>query len=349
MTAWPTDGVLRTGNRCRRCAISSRPPSLKPDARSRARPCCRSILKSSGDVGQEARWDRRWGRRPPRRAATRSASLLATVQAASLEVQRTLAAQCGYRPDQAHRDFSTRKPKSAIEKVRARPRVCRSPVQVSDRLIKGACLPSPIDPINIFGARRPPAAFVGTPLPPVLLSALLKYNCRHASEIRDPGGGLSSPPRVEGAFAAVRRRGAEEAGAIFIKLNRLDGTAELFWPDTASAFGTAHPSDRAFSRCFKASPSPEARSKNGSRGRSASIPMSGSSRSRTAPGEFSRFGRRPDRAGAPDRRRAPLLGRAAAPCAALETRRANEGRRWTAARRSMGARDRLPRGGGGVC
>ena len=35
---------------------------------------------------------------------------------------------------------------------------------------------------------------------------------------------------VEGAFAAVRRRGAEEAGAIFIKLNRLDGTAELFAP-----------------------------------------------------------------------------------------------------------------------
>ena len=29
---------------------------------------------------------------------------------------------------------------------------------------------------------------------------------------------------VEGAFAAVRRRGAEEAGAIFIKINRLDGT-----------------------------------------------------------------------------------------------------------------------------
>ena len=32
---------------------------------------------------------------------------------------------------------------------------------------------------------------------------------------------------IEGAFAAVRRRGAEEAGAIFIKLNRLDGTGTL--------------------------------------------------------------------------------------------------------------------------
>jgi hypothetical protein len=29
---------------------------------------------------------------------------------------------------------------------------------------------------------------------------------------------------VEGAFAAVRRKGAEEAGAIFVKVNRLDGT-----------------------------------------------------------------------------------------------------------------------------
>jgi hypothetical protein len=32
---------------------------------------------------------------------------------------------------------------------------------------------------------------------------------------------------LEGAFATLRRRGAEEAGAIFVKINRLDGTAEL--------------------------------------------------------------------------------------------------------------------------
>ena len=35
---------------------------------------------------------------------------------------------------------------------------------------------------------------------------------------------------VEGASAVVRRRGAEEAGAIFIKISRLDGTAALFAP-----------------------------------------------------------------------------------------------------------------------
>src|SRR6202051_478213 len=38
---------------------------------------------------------------------------------------------------------------------------------------------------------------------------------------------------VEGAFAAVRRRGAEEAGAVFIKISRLDGTGTLYWPAVA--------------------------------------------------------------------------------------------------------------------
>lgn len=34
----------------------------------------------------------------------------------------------------------------------------------------------------------------------------------------------------EGACAVLRRRGAAEAGAIFVKLDRLDGTAALFGP-----------------------------------------------------------------------------------------------------------------------
>jgi hypothetical protein len=59
---------------------------------------------------------------------------------------------------------------------------------------------------------------------------------------------------IEGAFAAVRRRGAEEAGAIFVKLNRLDGTAELFGPAPQSAFDDARPADRLFSRCLEAAP-----------------------------------------------------------------------------------------------
>jgi hypothetical protein len=40
---------------------------------------------------------------------------------------------------------------------------------------------------------------------------------------------------VEGAFAVVRRRGADEAGAVFIKIARLDGTAELFGPAPPTA------------------------------------------------------------------------------------------------------------------
>ena len=57
--------------------------------------------------------------------------------------------------------------------------------------------------------------------------------------------------QIEGAFVAVRRRGAEEAGAIFIKLNRLDGTADLYGPAPQSVFEEAHPTDRAFVHHFK--------------------------------------------------------------------------------------------------
>ena len=35
---------------------------------------------------------------------------------------------------------------------------------------------------------------------------------------------------VEGISAVLRRRGAAEAGAIFVKLDRLDGTASLYGP-----------------------------------------------------------------------------------------------------------------------
>ncbi len=51
---------------------------------------------------------------------------------------------------------------------------------------------------------------------------------------------------VEGVFAVVRRRGAEEAGAIFIKINRLDGTGTLYGPASQTAFDEAKPADRIF-------------------------------------------------------------------------------------------------------
>ncbi len=34
----------------------------------------------------------------------------------------------------------------------------------------------------------------------------------------------------QGVVAVLRRRGAEEAGAIFVKVDRLDGTADLYGP-----------------------------------------------------------------------------------------------------------------------
>ncbi len=51
---------------------------------------------------------------------------------------------------------------------------------------------------------------------------------------------------IEGASAVVRRRGAEEAGAVFIVINRLDGSAILYGPAPQTAFDKARPSDRMF-------------------------------------------------------------------------------------------------------
>ncbi len=65
--------------------------------------------------------------------------------------------------------------------------------------------------------------------------------------------------QIEGAFAAVRRRGADEAGAIFIIVNRLDGTATLYGPAPQSAFDEARPADRIFAPVLgSAPPVPEA-------------------------------------------------------------------------------------------
>src|SRR5208282_105554 len=64
---------------------------------------------------------------------------------------------------------------------------------------------------------------------------------RSAVEIPYLGVGLSAPLQYR-----RRRRGAEEAGAVFIKINRLDGTGILYGPAAQSTFDEARPADRMF-------------------------------------------------------------------------------------------------------
>jgi hypothetical protein len=64
--------------------------------------------------------------------------------------------------------------------------------------------------------------------------------------------------QVEGVFGAVRRRGAEEAGAVFVRVNRLDGTSDLFGPAPQSAFAAAEVAARAFSPCLARLAAPDA-------------------------------------------------------------------------------------------
>lgn len=58
---------------------------------------------------------------------------------------------------------------------------------------------------------------------------------------------------VEGMPAILRRRGAAEAGAILVKLDRLDGTATLYGPAFLSTVD-----DRAIARLFVRLHAPEA-------------------------------------------------------------------------------------------
>jgi len=63
--------------------------------------------------------------------------------------------------------------------------------------------------------------------------------------------------QIEGAQALLRRRGADEAGAVFVKISRFDGTADVFGPAPQSAFDETRPADRAFVRCTIKQPTSE--------------------------------------------------------------------------------------------
>lgn len=51
---------------------------------------------------------------------------------------------------------------------------------------------------------------------------------------------------IEGIAAVQRRRGASEAGAIFVKVDRLDGSADLYGPAPQSLVDTDIDGDRRF-------------------------------------------------------------------------------------------------------
>ncbi len=60
----------------------------------------------------------------------------------------------------------------------------------------------------------------------------------------------------EGIFGAVRRRGAEEAGAVFVKVALLDGNAMLYAPAPQTAYDESRPTERVFAPTSK-DPVPE--------------------------------------------------------------------------------------------
>lgn len=64
--------------------------------------------------------------------------------------------------------------------------------------------------------------------------------------------------QVEGLAAVVRRRGAEEAGAVFVRISRLDGKSDLFGPAPQSEFAAVGGADRAFAPSLKTQPADDA-------------------------------------------------------------------------------------------
>ena len=62
--------------------------------------------------------------------------------------------------------------------------------------------------------------------------------------------------QTAGVFGAVRRRGAEEAGAVFVKVALLDGKAMLYVPAPQTVYDDPRPVERLFMPVSK-EPQPE--------------------------------------------------------------------------------------------
>jgi hypothetical protein len=57
--------------------------------------------------------------------------------------------------------------------------------------------------------------------------------------------------QTAGVFGAVRRRGAEEAGAVFVKVALLDGNAMLYVPAPQTVYDDSRPIERFFMPTWK--------------------------------------------------------------------------------------------------
>ena len=62
---------------------------------------------------------------------------------------------------------------------------------------------------------------------------------------------------IEGVPAVQRRRGAAEAGAIFVKVDRLDGTADLYGPAPQALFEEEDSGGRRFTAILSAADAPD--------------------------------------------------------------------------------------------
>lgn len=52
--------------------------------------------------------------------------------------------------------------------------------------------------------------------------------------------------QTEGVFGAVRKKGAEEAGAVFVKVALMDGNAMLYAPAPQTVYDDSRPAERLF-------------------------------------------------------------------------------------------------------
>ena len=89
--------------------------------------------------------------------------------------------------------------------------------------------------------------------------------------------------QIEGIFGAVRRRGAEEAGAVFVKVGLLDGKAMLYVPAPQTVYDDSRPIERIFMPTSP-EPMPEASVEERLSRKSGSTRMPGSWRPRTGQG-----------------------------------------------------------------